>query len=78
MAWFIPLCLSNFLSPFVYKGNICRSAFAEYLMRAGKIDELLSIESCGLEVGMRTTAPFETKTTARKFVVNPDDHLSKG
>jgi hypothetical protein len=47
-------------------------------MRAGKIDELLSIESCGLEVGMRTTAPFETKTTARKFVVNPDDHLSKG
>ena len=63
---------------FVCKGNICRSAFAEHLMKAEKKSKLLSIESCGLNVDVRTPAPFEAKITAKKFGLDMEGHLSKG
>lgn len=63
---------------FVCKGNICRSSFAEYLMKVETTGKLLSIESCGLNVGMRMPVPFEAKITAKKFGLDLDGHLSRG
>ena len=63
---------------FVCMGNICRSAFAEYLMKAQTKDKLLSIESCGLNVDMRTPSPLEAIITAKRFGLDLEGHLSKG
>lgn len=63
---------------FVCKGNICRSVFAEHLMKAETKGKLLLIESCGLCVDKRTPSPLEAKITARKFGLDLDGHLSKG
>lgn len=63
---------------FVCKGNICRSAFAEYLMKSITISKLFSIESCGLNVDKRMPAPFATIITAKKFGLDLGCHLSKG
>lgn len=63
---------------FVCKGNICRSAFADYLMRAESKGKALSVESCGLNVVNRIPAPDEAISTARKFGLNMEGHLSKG
>lgn len=63
---------------FVCLGNICRSVFAEYLMKAEMKDKSLVIESCGINVCRRTPSPPEARITAKMFGVNLDDHLSKG
>jgi protein-tyrosine phosphatase len=63
---------------FVCKGNICRSAFAEHLMRVETKAKSLSIESGGLDVYMRTLSPKEAINTAKAFGVDLDVHLSKG
>ena len=63
---------------FVCMGNICRSAFAEYLMRSIAKGKLLSIESCGLNVSVRTPSPLEAIVTAKAFGLDLDGHLSKG
>ncbi len=63
---------------FVCRGNICRSAFAEHLMKAQTKGASLSIESCGLNVEVRTPAPLEAKVTAKKFGLDLERHLSKG
>jgi protein-tyrosine phosphatase len=63
---------------FLCKGNICRSAFAECLMKAETQGKALRIESCGIDVNMRMPAPLEAKATAKKFGLDLDDHMSKG
>lgn len=63
---------------FVCMGNICRSAFAEYLMRSVTKGTLLSIESCGLNVDVRTASPIEAIVTAKTFGLDLEEHLSKG
>jgi protein-tyrosine phosphatase len=63
---------------FVCKGNICRSAFAEYLLRSETKGKLLSIDSCGLDVNMRASSPWEALNAAKKFGLDLEDHLSKG
>ncbi|MDD2541268.1 MAG: hypothetical protein PHH28_09550 [Desulfuromonadaceae bacterium] len=63
---------------FVCMGNICRSAFAEYLMRSITEDKILSIESCGLNVDMRTPSPLEAIITSKTFGLDLEGHLSKG
>lgn len=63
---------------FVCMGNICRSAFAEYLMRSVTKGKLFSIESCGLNVDVRTASPLEAKIAAKTFGLDLEGHLSKG
>lgn len=64
---------------FVCMGNICRSAFAEYLMRSiTKDNVVLTIESCGLNVDVRTQSPHEAIITAKMFGLDLERHLSKG
>ncbi len=63
---------------FVCKGNICRSAFADYLLRAETKGKPLSVESCGLNVANRMPAPDEAIATARKFGLDLERHMSRG
>jgi protein-tyrosine phosphatase len=63
---------------FVCKGNICRSAFADYLMRAEAKGKLASVESCGLNAVNRMSAPDEAIAMATKFGLDLEGHLSKG
>lgn len=63
---------------FVCMGNICRSVFAEYLMRSVTNGESLLIESCGLKVEIRTPPPFQAILTSRDFGLELEGHLSKG
>lgn len=63
---------------FVCMGNICRSAFAEYLMKSVTNDKILSIESCGLNVDVSTSSPIEAIITAKTFGLDLEGHLSKG
>ena len=63
---------------FVCKGNICRSAFAEYLMKAHAKGTSLSIESCGLSADIRTPTPFEAKIAAKMFGLDMEGHMSRG
>ena len=63
---------------FVCTGNICRSAFAEKLLKAGTEDSFPAIESCGLEVKVRSPPPFEAVRAADKIGLDLKNHLSKG
>jgi len=63
---------------FVCMGNVCRSVFAEYLMRSITKGELLSIGSCGLKVEVRNPSPLEAILTSKTFGLNLEGHLSKG
>ena len=63
---------------FVCKGNICRSAFAEYLMQRRINDSHIKIESCGIKVGQEYFSPKEAIKSAKIFGVELSNHLSKG
>lgn len=63
---------------FVCKGNVCRSAFAEYFMKATLDNPLLQIRSCGLDVRVRSAAPGTAISVARRKGLDLGDHLSKG
>ena len=63
---------------FVCKGNICRSAFAEHLMRAESKNRSISIESGGLNVDPTTKPPNEAVATATNLGVDLDGHSQKG
>lgn len=63
---------------FVCKGNICRSAFAEYHMKSVSNHPDLTIESCGIDGGTRMPSPVEAKVAAKIFGLDMDGHLSKG
>lgn len=62
---------------FVCMGNICRSAFAEYLMKSLAKDKNISIESCGLNADVRPS-PVEAIISAKSFGLDLEGHLSKG
>jgi protein-tyrosine phosphatase len=63
---------------FVCKGNICRSAFAEHLMRGEFKNGSISIESGGLNVDTTTKSPNEAVATATNFGVDLAGHSPKG
>lgn len=62
----------------VCKGNICRSAFAERLLKSETKGKQLSVDSCGLDVDGRAPSPPEAISAAGKFGLDLGDHLSKG
>jgi protein-tyrosine phosphatase len=62
---------------FVCKGNICRSAFAEYYMKTYGIDGTIKFESCGLDVGRCHESPLEAVKIGREFGVELAPHRSK-
>jgi len=63
---------------FVCTGNICRSAFAEKLLKEGAYGHFPAIESCGLDVEVRSPPPFEAVCAADKIGLDLKNHLSKG
>ncbi|MDO9182500.1 MAG: hypothetical protein Q7U04_08825 [Bacteriovorax sp.] len=63
---------------FVCKGNICRSAFAEFYLRKLLLDKNIKIDSCGLDVDQGTQSPQDAVLVAREFEVDLSDHISKG
>ena len=65
---------------FVCKGNICRSAFAEYYLRSilDEGHENIRIESCGLDVDQGFVSPPEAVQAAREFGLDLTGHRSKG
>lgn len=63
---------------FVCKGNVCRSAFAEYYMRRTMVDKTLRVRSCGLDVTVCSAAPDTALSVARRKGLNLELHRSKG
>jgi len=62
---------------FVCKGNICRSAFAEYLLKSFIDDDAQAIESYGLQVEETAPSPPAAIAAAAKFGIDMQSHLSK-
>jgi len=62
---------------FVCQGNICRSVFAEYYLRAHVSDESTKIESCGLDVVKAGSSPQLAVQVGRDFGLDLGSHLSK-
>lgn len=63
---------------FVCNGNICRSVFAEYVLRSVLKGSVMSVDSCGLNVGVSSHSPPEAVIVSQKFRVNLSGHFSKG
>ena len=63
---------------FVCKGNICRSAFAEYYLKSILPKGKFNIESCGLDVDQGSYSPPEAVHIGKKFGIQLDKHISKG
>jgi protein-tyrosine phosphatase len=63
---------------FVCKGNICRSAFAEYYIRSRLTDNSIIIESCGIEVNQGIYSPREAIFLGKEFGIELSNHVSKG
>ena len=63
---------------FVCTGNICRSAFAEKLLKEGAYGHFPAIESCGLDVEVRSPSPCEAVSAAGKIGLDLGNHLSRG
>lgn len=62
----------------VCKGNVCRSAFAEYHLRRIVKNDKVTIESCGLDVDQGNYAPEKSVETARFYDIDLSAHRSKG
>jgi protein-tyrosine phosphatase len=62
---------------FVCQGNICRSVFAELMLRKLKKNTGVVIESCGLQTDQGTHSPREAVDAARFFGVGLETHVSK-
>lgn len=63
---------------FVCKGNICRSAFAEYYLKRGVPIDGMTIESCGLDVDQGVNSPPVAIHVAKEFELELESHRSKG
>jgi protein-tyrosine phosphatase len=63
---------------FVCKGNICRSAFAEYYLVMLNADINIRVESFGLDVDQGIHSPLEAIKVGREFGVELNAHCSKG
>ncbi|OGT97066.1 MAG: hypothetical protein A2X80_05100 [Geobacteraceae bacterium GWB2_52_12] len=62
---------------FVCKGNVCRSAYAEYFMRTLSSPDSLNVASCGLDVRRSDAAPPEARRVAARKGLDLDGHRSK-
>lgn len=62
---------------FVCKGNICRSAFAEYYL-AAQPGVPTRVESCGLDAATGGPSPDAAVVAARQFGVDLSGHRSRG
>ncbi len=62
---------------FVCMGNICRSAFAEALLKASPAASCLMVDSCGLIVPGPCPSPPEAQRGAEAFGVDLQRHVSK-
>lgn len=62
---------------FICKGNICRSAFAEFYLKTLKIDNELIIESCGLDVDQTNFSPPDAVQIAAELGINLNTNRSK-
>lgn len=63
---------------FVCKGNIYRSAFAEYYLKSISHGGILTVESCGLDVDQGIFSPPGAVQIGREFGVDLSMHHSKG
>jgi len=63
---------------FVCKGNICRSAFAEYYLRQQLPEATLRVESCGIDVDQGLFSPPEAVKVAGEYQLGLESHRSKG
>lgn len=63
---------------FVCKGNICRSAFAEYYLKSRIAEGTIRIESCGLDVDQGIFSPPEAVCVAKEFELDLRSNRSKG
>jgi len=62
---------------FICKGNICRSAFAEYYMKMKDHGLDVKVESFGLDVDQGKFSPPEAIETAREFGVDLSKNISR-
>lgn len=62
---------------FVCKGNVCRSAFAEYFMRSRYLGDSIMIESCGLNVENKVPSPDMAIKIGHELGVDLVSHQSK-
>jgi len=63
---------------FVCKGNICRSAFAEFYFKSLVAGKDVEVFSCGLEVDREVPSPSDVISVGSNFGVDMRRHLSKG
>jgi protein-tyrosine-phosphatase/predicted ATP-grasp superfamily ATP-dependent carboligase len=61
---------------FVCKGNICRSPFAEHLMR-GSLDQGSSVSSAGFIPKSHRSSPAQAQAAALRFGVDLSEHRSR-
>ena len=69
-------CINHVI--FVCKGNICRSAFAEYYLRRQLPNGVLTVESCGIDVDQGIFSPPEAVKIAKDYQLDLESHRSKG
>lgn len=62
---------------FVCKGNVCRSAYAEYFMRTLSGPDSPKVASCGLDVRRSDAVPPEARRVAARKGLDLDGHRSK-
>jgi protein-tyrosine phosphatase len=62
---------------FVCYGNICRSIFAEKVLRKMLPQTKVGIESCGLSEAGGISSPREAVEIAKRFEIDLSDHQSK-
>ena len=63
---------------FICRGNICRSAFAEYYLKSILQAPNVIIESCGLDVDQGNTSPEHAIQAAKDYNLSLVNHTSKG
>jgi protein-tyrosine phosphatase len=63
---------------FVCKGNVCRSAFAEHRLEYLTDNDLLHIDSCGLDVDQGNFPPPDSVAVAAEFSCSLADRRAKG
>ena len=62
---------------FICKGNVCRSAFAEYSMKKLTKGTQITVQSCGLKVNQGKNPPQEAIEIANKYSCDLSMHISK-
>lgn len=62
---------------FICKGNVCRSAFAEYSMKKLTRGTQITVQSCGLKVNQGKYPPQEAIEIANKYSCDLSMHISK-